>query len=128
VAPLRYGAGIKGKLVTALAHGVPSVATAIAAEGIAHPGDGHLATADDPRQFAAEVLRLYRDEAAWNAMREAGLSYVEENYSRIATSKICLRAMDVADATWLARQELQCRRSLEQIMAQNGEFERVTPI
>jgi GT2 family glycosyltransferase len=127
VAPLRYGAGIKGKLVTALAHGVPSVATAIAAEGIAHPGDGHLATADDPQQFAAEVLRLYRDEAAWNAMREAGLSYVEENYSRSATSKICLRAMDVADATWLARQELQCRRSLEQIMAQNGEFDRVTP-
>lgn len=126
VAPLRYGAGIKGKLVTSLAHGVPSVATAIAAEGIANAGDAHLATTDDPEHFAAEVLRLYRDEAAWNAMREAGLSYVEQNYSRLATSKICLHAMEVADATWLARQELQCRRSLEQIMAQNGEFVRAT--
>jgi glycosyltransferase involved in cell wall biosynthesis len=67
VAPLRYGAGIKGKLVTALAHGVPSVATAIAAEGIAHPGEAIWPSPTIPQQFAAEVLRLYRDEAAWNA-------------------------------------------------------------
>jgi glycosyltransferase involved in cell wall biosynthesis len=128
VAPLRYGAGIKGKLVTSLAHGVPSVATAIAAEGIANLGEDHLAITDDPQQFAVEVLRLYRDEAAWNAMREAGLSYVEENYSRIATSKICLRAMEVADATWLARQELHCRRAVERIMVENGDFERETSL
>jgi glycosyltransferase involved in cell wall biosynthesis len=127
VAPLRYGAGIKGKIVTALAHGVPSVATAVAAEGIANPEDGHLSTTDDPQQFASEVLRLYRDEAAWQAMREAGLSYVEENYSRLATSKICMRAMEVADQTWLTRQELRCRRSLEQIMAENGDLGRITP-
>ncbi|QNK71083.1 glycosyltransferase [Variovorax sp. PAMC26660] len=125
VAPLRYGAGIKGKLVTALAHGVPSVATHIAAEGIAAVGDGHLSITDDPAQFAAEVLRLYGDEASWDRMREAGLKYVEDNYSRVATSKICLHALAVADQTWSARQELECRRSLEKIMAQNGEFEPV---
>ncbi|MBJ2156941.1 glycosyltransferase [Variovorax sp. IB41] len=120
VAPLRYGAGIKGKLVTALAHGVPSVATNIAAEGIAHAQDEHLSIADDPLQFASEVLRIYGDESAWNCMREAGLRYVEDNYSRAATSKICLHALNVADKTWLARQELQCQRSLEKIMRENG--------
>jgi GT2 family glycosyltransferase len=127
VAPLRYGAGIKGKLVTALAHGVPSVATHVAAEGIATLEDGHLSITDDPARFAAEVLRLYGDESAWNRMREAGLAYVEENYSRAATSKICLRALAVADETWLARQERQCRRSLEEIMARNGDLERIEP-
>ena len=124
VAPLRYGAGIKGKLVTSLAHGVPSVATYIAAEGIAKLGEAHLAITDDAVQFAAEVMRLYKDETAWIAMREAGFAYVEDNYSRTATAGICKRAMDIADKTWLKRQELHCRQSLEAIMAKNGEFER----
>jgi GT2 family glycosyltransferase len=123
VAPLRYGAGIKGKLVTALAHGVPSVATNIAAEGIAQAQDEHLSIADDPLQFASEVLRIYGDESTWNCMREAGLRYVEDNYSRAATSKICLHALNVADQTWLARQELQCQRSLEKIMRENGSLD-----
>jgi len=123
VAPLRYGAGIKGKLVTALAHGVPSVATNIAAEGIAQPGDEHMSIADDPLQFADEVLRIYEDESSWSRMREAGLRYVEDNYSRAATSKICLQALNVADKIWLARQELQCRRSLEKIMQENGSLD-----
>lgn len=120
VAPLRYGAGIKGKLVTALAHGVPSVATNIAAEGIAHAQDPHLAIADDPSHFASEVLRLYRDESIWNDMREAGLRYVEDNYSRSASSKICLHALKVADETWLVRQELQRQYALKKIMRENG--------
>lgn len=123
VAPLRYGAGIKGKLVTALAHGVPSVATNIAAEGIAQAQDEHMSIADDPLQFASEVLRIYEDESSWNRMREAGLRYVEDNYSRTAASKICLHALNVADDTWLARQELQCQRSLEKIMQENGLFD-----
>ncbi|SFP89995.1 Glycosyltransferase, GT2 family [Variovorax sp. PDC80] len=122
VAPLRYGAGIKGKLVMALAHGVPSVASTIAAEGIAKTGETHLAVADEPAQFAAEVLRVYGDAASWRRMREDGLAYVEQNYSRIATLKICLEALDIADRTWLLRQELQCRRSLEKIMAENSEY------
>ena len=110
VAPLRYGAGIKGKLATSLAHGVPSVATYIAAEGIAKPGEAHLAITDDPVQFAVEVMRLYEDEGAWVAMRDAGLAYVEDNYSRAATSHICKLAMDIADKTWLERKELEASR------------------
>ncbi|MBC7602558.1 MAG: glycosyltransferase [Ramlibacter sp.] len=122
VAPLRYGAGIKGKLVTALAHGVPSVATRIAAEGIGAEGCAHLAVADDPGQFADEVLRIYGDESAWTALRDAGLEFVRENYSREAASKLCVEAMRLADETWARRQEFLCRTSLEKIMSSNGEF------
>ena len=123
VAPLRYGAGIKGKLVTALAHGVPSVATHIAAEGIGTQEDGHLSITDDPAQFAAEVLRIYQDESSWLRMREAGLAFVEQNYSRATTQKICMQALAIADRLWLARQAHQRRQFFEEIMRENGEFE-----
>lgn len=79
-----------------------------------------MSIADDPSQFASEVLRIYEDESSWSRMREAGLRYVEDNYSRAATSKICLHALNVADETWLTRQELLCQRSLEKIMRENG--------
>jgi GT2 family glycosyltransferase len=123
VAPLRYGAGIKGKLVTALAHGVPSVATHIAAEGIATPQERHLSITDDPAQFAAEVLRIYGDESSWSSMREAGLAYVEQNYSRAATLKTCMQALAIADKVWLARQAHRQQRFFEEIMRENGELE-----
>jgi len=123
VAPLRYGAGIKGKLVTALAHGVPSVATRIAAEGIATTEEGHLSITDDPAQFAAEVLRIYHDEASWLNMREAGLAYVEQHYSRAATRKLCMQALATADTVWAARQAYRRQRFFEAIMRENGEFE-----
>ncbi|WP_323500112.1 glycosyltransferase [Variovorax sp. RTB1] len=126
VAPLRYGAGIKGKLVTALAHGVPSVATRIAAEGIGAEGCAHLAVADDPDQFADEVLRIYGDESAWTALRDAGLEFVRANYSRQAASQLCVEAMRLADETWARRQEYMCRSSLEKIMSSNGEYDGVS--
>ena len=68
VAPLRYGAGFKGKVATSLAHGVPVVGTAIALEGTGlAPGDG-IALADDAAAFADEVVRLHEDEAVWTAL------------------------------------------------------------
>lgn len=123
VAPLRYGAGIKGKLVMALAHGVPSIATTVAAEGIGAEGCSHLSIADDPNAFAEHVLRIYGDEPEWTARREAGLAFVRDNYSREAAAKLCIEAMRLADETWSRRQEVICRSVLERIMIENGEFD-----
>jgi glycosyltransferase involved in cell wall biosynthesis len=122
VAPLRYGAGIKGKLVMALAHGVPSVATTVAAEGIGSEGCGHLLIADDPVEFSRCVLHAYQDEKKWTALREAGLAFVLENYSRETISRLCAEALKAADLSWLKRQDVICRANLERIMAENGEF------
>ena len=81
VAPLRYGAGIKGKLGTSLSFGVPSVATAIAVEGM-HLEDGeHVLVADDEAGFADAVVRLYTDPALWERISDAGLSFVADTYS-----------------------------------------------
>lgn len=122
VAPLRYGAGIKGKLIMALAHGVPSIATSVAAEGIGSNRCNHLVVADDPDEFAECVLRVYQDEPKWTELREAGLAFVRDNYSREAASKLCAEALRIADETWSRRQEFICRAGLERIMAENGEF------
>ncbi|MFZ5638490.1 MAG: glycosyltransferase [Pseudomonadota bacterium] len=81
VAPLRYGAGIKGKLGTSLSFGVPSVATNIAVEGM-HLIDGqHVLVADEEAAFAEAIVRLYCDPALWLQISDAGLRFVSETYS-----------------------------------------------
>jgi glycosyltransferase involved in cell wall biosynthesis len=71
VAPLRFGAGVKLKTVQALQYGVPVVATTIGAEGIDTGGLPALAVADDAAEFAALVLTLLTDRAAWQERRTA---------------------------------------------------------
>jgi len=90
VIPLRFGAGVKGKLIEAFAWGVPAVSTPVGAEGI--PGvEGCTAIAEDPRGFADAVLRLFNEDDAWRAARIAGLALVEASYST-------LRARDIIRA------------------------------
>ncbi len=81
VAPLRYGAGFKGKVVTSLAYGVPVVASPIAAEGTGLVSGQHLLTAEDPESFAAALATLYTDKALWTRLAMAGRNHVEEAYS-----------------------------------------------
>ena len=75
-APLRFGAGIKGKVLDALAAGIPCIATSIAAEGM-NLADG-LATLvrDEPADIAREILRLHADDAAADALGAAGRDYI----------------------------------------------------
>lgn len=81
VVPLRYGAGIKGKIGTSLSHGLPCVSTLIGAEGMGlADGDGVL-IADTPQDFADAVLRLHEDAALWQAASSGALAFVERNYS-----------------------------------------------
>jgi glycosyltransferase involved in cell wall biosynthesis len=65
VAPLRYGAGIKGKLGESASHGVPFVCTTIAIEGTLMASGRDCLTADEPEDFANAVIALYGDEATW---------------------------------------------------------------
>ena len=81
LAPLRYGAGVKGKVNLSMAHGQPVVATSCAVEGM-HLDDGHdVLVADDADAFAAAVVRLYRDEALWTALSRHGLDNVNRHFS-----------------------------------------------
>lgn len=81
VAPLRFGAGVKGKVNLSMAHGQPVVATTCAVEGM-HLRDGDdVLIADDADAFAAAVVRLYRDEALWQRLSVAGLRNVQQHFS-----------------------------------------------
>jgi GT2 family glycosyltransferase/glycosyltransferase involved in cell wall biosynthesis/ubiquinone/menaquinone biosynthesis C-methylase UbiE/CII-binding regulator of phage lambda lysogenization HflD len=77
VAPLRYGAGIKGKIGTAMAVGLPIVATSLAAEGMLLTKEENILIADSPEAFADAVIRLYNDELLWSNLSKAGLDFAE---------------------------------------------------
>jgi O-antigen biosynthesis protein len=81
VAPLRYGAGVKGKVNQSMAHGQPVVCTALAAEGMYLIEDVDVLIADAPDRFAAAVVRLYQDESLWQQLSDAGLGNVERHFS-----------------------------------------------
>lgn len=81
LAPVRYGAGVKGKVNTAMSHGLPVVATSIAAEGMRLEHDDNILLANDAERFASEVLRLYDDEALWNRLSEASSAHVQRHFS-----------------------------------------------
>jgi len=65
-APLRYGAGLKGKILQAMAAGVPIVTTTVGAEGILENAD-EMMVADDADAFAVAVIELYSDDEKWLA-------------------------------------------------------------
>ncbi|WP_417474972.1 glycosyltransferase [Luteimonas mephitis] len=81
LAPLRYGAGVKGKVNLSMAHGQPVVATSCAIEGM-HTRDGHdVLVADDANAFADAVVRLHEDEALWTTLSRNGLDNVARHFS-----------------------------------------------
>jgi glycosyltransferase involved in cell wall biosynthesis len=81
VAPLRFGAGVKGKVIDSLAAGMPCVMTPIGAEGLDLPGALEGCAAATAEQIAAAILRLHNDEKANAADRAAGLGYIEGVFS-----------------------------------------------
>jgi glycosyltransferase involved in cell wall biosynthesis len=81
VAPIRYGAGIKGKVLTSMSYGVPCVATTMAVEGGDYRDGENVLVADAPRQFADAVVRAHGDGTLWNRLSDRGLAFVEQGYS-----------------------------------------------
>lgn len=72
LAPLRFGAGLKGKLLDAMRFGTPSVTTAIGAEGMHGSLAWNGAIADSPEEFAAAAVALYKEESRWNEAQQQG--------------------------------------------------------
>jgi glycosyltransferase involved in cell wall biosynthesis len=72
IAPLRYGAGIKGKVGKSLVNGTPVVASQIAIEGMQlNPGEGFL-VANNSEEFTDQILSLYRNEILWQELSDKG--------------------------------------------------------
>lgn len=115
VVPLRYGAGIKGKIGTSLSYGLPCVSTTIGAEGMElADGDGVL-VADEPAAFADAVVRLHQDAALWDAGSRGGLDFVHRNYSLEAgaeTVRNLLKGAGVPEGR-MAKRGINCPPGIE---------------
>lgn len=81
VVPLRYGAGVKSKVVEALQQGLPLVTTSVGAQGL--PGvEATCAVADDEAALADHLLRLLADDDAWQRQSRLGAAYARAHFSR----------------------------------------------
>lgn len=104
VAPLRYGAGIKGKIGTAMAVGLPVVATHLAAEGMSLTERENILIADGADEIAKAIVEVYHDETLWNQLSSNGFTFAQKAWG--------------ADAAWsiladiLADIEIQVKRSV----------------
>jgi len=95
VVPLRFGAGVKGKIIESLYNGVPIVSTAIGLEGI--KGIDQLATPrNSPEDFAAEVISFYRDEKKLEEISQRGSKYVADNLTAVRTAELMTEVLSVA--------------------------------
>jgi GT2 family glycosyltransferase len=81
VAPIRYGAGLKGKIAMAMSHGLPVVTTTIGAEGIGLTHEENVLIADTAEDFAKEVLRLMHDEELWSKIANNSLEFARTHWS-----------------------------------------------
>lgn len=81
VAPLRSGAGIKGKVLSALAHGIPCVLTPTAAEGIGLRHGHDCFIAETPTQWAEAISRLMAEDELWTQMSNHAQSYMRDAFS-----------------------------------------------
>ena len=118
VAPLRYGAGIKGKIGTAMAVGLPVVATSIAAEGMSLTDGENICVADGAEGLAAAIIKIYQDEAFWNRISNNGLNFAEKTWGAEAAWTILAKIL--GDLTF------KVKRSAHQL-ALYSEFRRQQP-
>ena len=81
VAPLRFGAGVKGKINQSMGFGVPVVATTLAIEGMPLINRRDILVADEAEDFAHALIELYESEALWNRLSENGIRKTRALYS-----------------------------------------------
>jgi len=82
LAPLRFGAGIKGKLTKSMQNGVPSITTSIGAEGMYENLNWCGKLADDPVDFAQKAVALYQNQDEWFRKQENGMQIINEHYNK----------------------------------------------
>ncbi len=81
IAPIRFGAGIKGKVLMSMSYGVPVVASSVASEGMDLVAGRDLLVADSPRDFSEAVVNLYYNKGLWEMLSRNGLAKISQHFS-----------------------------------------------
>ncbi|MES0371263.1 MAG: glycosyltransferase [Mariprofundaceae bacterium] len=87
LAPLRFGAGIKGKIADAMLAGTPSVTTSIGAESMSAGLPWCGAIEDDPEAFADAAIKLYQDQKMWHQAEQNGFDIVRHLFNKEQNGK-----------------------------------------
>ncbi len=82
LAPIRFGAGIKGKLLEAMQCGTPSVTSTIGAEAMTGTLDWNGFIKDNPDDFTSAAVTLYKDKNGWQKCQENGFEILEQRYKK----------------------------------------------
>ena len=93
LAPLRAGAGLKGKVVEALAHGIPQVLSPLAAEGTGLQDGREVLIASSVDTWLEQIQRLLHDDALWRRLSAASLSHARQHYSRQRGRQLMAQAL-----------------------------------
>ncbi|KDO25856.1 hypothetical protein SPRG_08799 [Saprolegnia parasitica CBS 223.65] len=106
LAPLRFGAGIKGKVIDSWIAGTPVVSTSVGAEGLHFDGTsawgGRVANASDA--FSVAMQQLYEDPDAWKASQAAGHGICQTHYNRHKQQHAFARVLQAPPReNWLGR-------------------------
>ena len=92
VAPLRFGAGLKGKVLTSMALGLPCVTTPCGAEGMDLPAVFDAVIGETAEDLATAILALHRNEAENLAIGHAGLEVIAERFAKSTIDSLLRRA------------------------------------
>lgn len=107
LAPLAFGAGLKGKLLDAMQYGTPSVTTSIGAEGMAIGALWNGGIASDAATIAEIAITLYQDESVWLQAQQNGYTILQQRFDKT----------ELTPAIW--QQLEQIRQTLTQQRQQN---------
>lgn len=81
LAPLRFGAGLKGKIMQSLSYGLPTVSSNIGAEGLFLGAIESLSPAQNSEDFVEKATRLYADEHLWREAQIQGVTCMRQHFS-----------------------------------------------
>lgn len=94
VAPLRFGAGVKLKVLEAMQRGTPLVTTLVGAQGL--PGlEDVVAVSDDPNEIAAATVDLLLDDRRWRATSQSGMDYICRHFSNAVMAAALRKALRI---------------------------------
>lgn len=82
LAPLRFGAGLKGKLIDAMGNGTPFVTTSIGADGLFGEMDLDGIIVDNPEKFAEKAIALYGTESSWKNYQNLGFEVLKKRFNK----------------------------------------------
>jgi GT2 family glycosyltransferase len=113
ISPLRYGAGVKGKINLAMSYGVPVVATPTSIEGMYLTPDVDVLVGEDAQSFADAIARAYTDESVWTALAEGGRENIRAHFSYevalSAVTRLLAASRDRAASLQIPKPEAACR-------------------